>query len=63
MMTLKQVLAELLAKAEVVGYKQHAYAVQAMRMRKLIELKGENCPVGSVSIEEVNNIRIIDMYA
>lgn len=62
-MTLKQVLAELLARAEVVGYKQKAYAVQAMRMRKLIELKGENCPISEVSIEEVNSISIINIYA
>jgi hypothetical protein len=63
MMTLKQVLAELIAKAEVVGYKQHAYVVQTARMRKLIALKGENCPVSAVSIEEVNNICVIDIYA
>lgn len=62
-MTLKQVLAELLAKAEVVGYKQHAYAVQAMRMRKLITLKGEDCLVSDVSIEDVNAIKIINIYA
>lgn len=65
-MTLQQVLNEVLARAidsKFNVYMQDAYKIQAKKLQKLIAIKGASCPVSNVSIEDVNQITLIDTYA
>jgi len=63
--TLHQVMIEALTRAaspQFNVYMQDAYALTARRLQKLIETKGANCPVSEVSIQDVENINIINIY-
>jgi hypothetical protein len=56
---------ELLARAVDPNYnvyRQDAYKIQASKIQKLIAVKGAACPVGDVSIQDVDNIKLVDIY-
>ena len=59
MKTLQQVLEQAESLSRNRGDK---YDIIARKIRKLIELKGADCLVSDVSVEEVNAIKLVDTY-
>lgn len=65
-MTLHQVMIEALSRAAAPNtniYMQDAYAIAARKLQKLIEVKGADCPVSEVSVQDVANIHIVNTHA
>jgi hypothetical protein len=65
-MTLHQVMVELLARAvdpKYNIYRQDAYKIHASKLQKLIAVKGPTCLVCDVSVQDVDNIKLVDIYA